>query len=142
MIGLYIYKQYLTKELLEIFRKTKGNGYMKFQKVTMIDEFYGYMLGLMIFVGTLMILKILRFNNRMAMLIRTLSTCWTDLSGFLAVFYLVFFAFVQMFHIILYTEMHDFMTLRWTLETCFTMMLNRFKFGTLKVFFFTKHLCF
>ena len=46
---------------------------------------------------------------------------------------LAFGAFVQMFYFILYSEMDDFKTLIRAFETCFTMMLNKFKFGTIKV---------
>ena len=38
-----------------------------------------------------------------------------------------------MFYFILYSEMDDFKTLIRAFETCFTMMLNKFKFGTIKV---------
>ena len=37
-----------------------------------------------------------------------------------------------MFYLILYCELDDFKTLVRTFETCFTMMLNKFKFGKLK----------
>ena len=63
----------LTDELLEIFNRTFGNGYMKLQKVALIDEFYGYHLGLIIFAANLKLLKILAFNNKMSLLIYTLS---------------------------------------------------------------------
>ena len=63
----------LTDELLKIFNKTFGNGYMKLQRVALIDEFYGYHLGLIIFAANLKLLKILAFNNKMSLLIYTLS---------------------------------------------------------------------
>ena len=67
-----------------------------------------------------------------AMLILTLKTAWEDLSGFLGVFFLIFFAFVQLFYMILFTELDDFRTIIVALETCFTMLLNKFKFGSIK----------
>jgi hypothetical protein len=51
--------------------------------------------SLILFVGILKFIKLLRFNNRFAVLILTLKTAWDDLLGFFAVFFLVFFAFVQ-----------------------------------------------
>ncbi|QQP40055.1 Uncharacterized protein FKW44_013971, partial [Caligus rogercresseyi] len=61
----------------------------------------------------------------------TLNRCWEDLSGFFVVFFFMFFAFVHLFYIILSSEMFDFHTLILAFETCFTMLLNKFKFGTL-----------
>ena len=72
-VGMYFYKVYLTEEILKIFSKTFGNGYMKLQKVALIDEYYGYHLGLMIFAANLKVLKILSFNNKMSLLIFTLA---------------------------------------------------------------------
>ena len=71
----------LTDELLEIFNRTFGNGYMKLQKVALIDEFYGYHLGLIIFAANLKLLKILAFNNKMSLLIYTLSRFIEILEG-------------------------------------------------------------
>lgn len=72
-VGFYFYKGYLTREIMEIFGKTYGNGYMKLQKVAKIDELYGYHLGLIIFASNLKVLKILSFNNKMSLLIYTLA---------------------------------------------------------------------
>ena len=132
-IGFYNYKRVLTAQLLDIFSTTFGNGYMKLQHVALIDEFYGYHLGLLIFAANIKLLKILEFNQQMSLLIYTLSRCWGDLSGFLGIFFLAFAAFVQMFYLILYSDMNDFKTPLRAFETCFSMMLNKFKFGTIKV---------
>ena len=61
----------------------------------MMDEYYGYGIGSILFVGTIKFIKMLRFNNRFAILTLTLRVVYEDLSGFLSVFFLVFFAFVQ-----------------------------------------------
>ena len=132
-VFLFFYKLYLTGEIMEVFATTYGNGYVRLQRVALIDEIYGYHLGWMIFVSNIQLLKILKFNNRMSMLIMTLASCWSDLSSFLGIFFLAFSSFVQMFFFILYTDMDEFKTIKWAFQTCFTMMLNKFKFGTLKV---------
>ena len=77
-------------------------------------------------------IKLLRFNNRFSQLILTLRHCWDDLSGFLVIFFLVFFSFVQLFYTILQTNMEEFHSMKAALQTCFTMMLNKFKFGNMK----------
>ena len=131
-VGFWTWRHLITDELLVTFSRTFGNGYMKLQKVALIDEFYGYHLAFLIFFANIKLLKILEFNHKMSLLIYTLAGCWSDLSGFLGIFFMAFGAFVQMFYFILYTELADFKTLTRTFQTCFTMMLNKFKFGTLK----------
>jgi hypothetical protein len=61
--------------------------------------------SLILFVGILKFVKLLRFNNRFAVLILTLKTAWEDLLGFFAVFFLVFFAFVQVLSPVLKTKL-------------------------------------
>ena len=55
-----------------------------------------------------------------------------DLSGFLGIFFLAFGAFVQMFYLILQSDLDEFKTLPGAFQTCFTIMLNKFDFGKIK----------
>ena len=130
--GIYAYRYILTREILDTFKETKGNGYMKLQYVGLFDEYYGYAMGMILFIANIKLIKLLRFNNRFSQLILTLRVCWDDLSGFLGIFFLVFFAFVQLFYTILQSNMEEFHSIVASLETCFTMMLNKFKFGNMK----------
>ena len=63
----------------------------------------------------------------------SIRRCWEDLSGFLGIFFLAFGAFVQMFYLILFSELDEFKGLLRSFETCFTIMLNKFDFGKIKV---------
>ena len=49
---------------------------MKLQYAGVIDEFYGYSIGLILFVATIKFIKLLRFNNRFNILLLTLKACW------------------------------------------------------------------
>ena len=80
---------------------------MKLQYVGWFDEYYVYMMAIILFVANVKFIRLLRFNNRFSQLILTLKTCWEDLSGFLAIFFLVFFAFVQLFYMILQSNMKE-----------------------------------
>ena len=59
-VGFYFYKTFITNKLLDVFSKTFGNGYMKLQHVALVDEFYGYHLGFLIFFANI---KLLKINN-------------------------------------------------------------------------------
>ena len=50
---------------------------MKLQYVGVIDEFYGYAVGLILFAATVKFMKLLRFNNRFQIVLLTLKRCWT-----------------------------------------------------------------
>ena len=97
-----------------------------------MDEYFNYLTGYIYFISFIKFVRLLRFNNRFAQLMLTLETAWEDLVGFFGVFFLIFCAFVQMFYYILYTQLDEFSTFIKAFETCFTMLLGRFKFGSLK----------
>nr|XP_040566802.1 polycystic kidney disease 2-like 2 protein [Lepeophtheirus salmonis] len=130
-IGLYIYRLMLSHDILKIFGRTYGNGYVKFQLLGLADEYFIYFMGIIVFVCTLKVMKLLQFNRKFSVITMTLNRCWEDLKGFFVVFFFAFFAFVHFFYIILHSEIFDFHTLINAFETCFTMLLNKFKFGTL-----------
>ena len=44
-MGLYVHRMLLIRDILNIFRKTRGNGYVKLQYVGKIDEFYSYLIS-------------------------------------------------------------------------------------------------
>ena len=90
-------------------------------------------LGLLIFLAILKLLKILGFNLKMSMLIFTLNRCWSDLSSFLAIFFLFIFAFVQMFFFMLQAQLADFRSIYSAFFMCFSMMMNKFNFAELWV---------
>ncbi len=141
--GFFYGARYIwTQHILATFKETYGNGYMKLQYVGLMDEMYGYCIGLILFIATVKFIKLLRFNNRFEILLSTLRACWDDLSGFLAVFLLVFSAFVQLFYMILHTNMLEFHTIIASFETCFTMVLNKFKFGRIRETSFTASVMF
>lgn len=109
-VGLYIYRLILTNHILSVFDQTHGNGYVKLQYVSAVDEMFGYLLAFIMFVAILKFIKLLRFNKRMGILYATLSQCSKDLKSFSIVFSIVFFAFVQMFYILFGLTMKEFST--------------------------------
>jgi hypothetical protein len=97
-----------------------------------MDEMYGIMLSFIVFFGTIKFIQLLRFNIRFNQLMRTLSGCWDELTGFLLVFFVIFFAFVQLFYIILHNWLQEFSSVLASLETCFTILLGKFDFSNIR----------
>ena len=98
----------------------------------MMDAYFNYLTGYIYFISFVKFVRLLRFNTMFAQLMLTLQAEWEDLVGFFGVFFLMFCAFVQMFYYILYTDLDEFSTFNTAFQTCFTMLLGRFKFGSLK----------
>lgn len=128
---LYVTRMLLTNRILKIFDRTKGNGYIKLQYVSSIDEFFGYIIAFTIFIGILKFIRLLRFNKRMGILYSTLAQCSKDLKSFCIVFCVVFFAFVQMFYLLFGLHMKDFGSFINSAETTFGMMTGKFDFDSM-----------
>lgn len=128
---LYVTRMLLTNRILKVFDRTKGNGYIKLQYVSSIDEFFGYIIAFTIFIGILKFIRLLRFNKRMGILYSTLAQCSKDLKSFCIVFCVVFFAFVQMFYLLFGLHMKDFGSFVNSAETTFGMMTGKFDFDSM-----------
>jgi hypothetical protein len=128
---LYVYRVIITNRILKIFDRTKGNGYIKLQFVTSIDELFGYIIAFTIFIGILKFIRLLRFNKRMGVLYSTLNQCSKDLKSFCIVFCIVFFSFVQMFYLLFGLHMKDFGSFVNSAETTFGMMTGKFDFDSM-----------
>ena len=115
-------------QITEKFKETKGLAYMKFERVAQWTAIYHYTVGLLVFFTILKLIKLLRFNKKMSLLSQTLRRCGRQLAQFSVIFMIVFFSFVQFFHIILLSDMYQFMTFIRAWETSFAMMLGRFEF--------------
>lgn len=128
---LYVYRMILTNRILKIFDRTKGNGYVKLQYVTSIDESFGLIIAFTIFIGILKFIRLLRFNKRMGMLYSTLDQCSKDLKSFCVIFTIVFMAFTQLFYILFGIHMTDFSSFINSAETTFGMMTGKFDFDSM-----------
>lgn len=127
-VGLYIYRYLLMKETTALFKATKGNAYMKFQLIEFWSEMYTYIVGIITFFTIIKLIKLLRFNRKISFLTETLSQSGRELALFGIMWGIVFFSFVQYFHLILLRDMFQFATFISAFETSMAMMLGRFDF--------------
>lgn len=130
-IGLYVYRMIITNQLLRVFDRTMGNGYLKLQFVCSLDEMFGYIIAFTIFIGILKFIRLLRFNKSMGVLYQTLNQCSKDLKSFCIVFVVVFLSFVQMFYLLFGLYMQDFGSFVNSAETTFGMVTGKFDFDAM-----------
>ncbi|XP_036357895.1 polycystin-1-like isoform X2 [Octopus sinensis] len=130
---IFIYKLLETTRLTDLFRKTQGNKYMKFQYVAFWNEMFCIIVGWLVFLATLKFMKLLRFNKRMSMLSSTLTNSAPSLLNFSLVFWIFFLSFVQVFYLLFFREMSDFANFITAAETGFLMMMGKFDFHMMKL---------
>jgi len=126
---IFVYRYVATLKLLDIFSKSGGNAYMKFQVVAYWNEVLLYMLGLLVFWSTIKFIKLLRFNKVMSLLGSTLKYASTSLLYFSVMFFLLFFAFIQFFYMTYSSQFRTFSTIVLTIEECLQMLVGKFAFN-------------
>ncbi|XP_033750161.1 uncharacterized protein LOC117334568 isoform X2 [Pecten maximus] len=126
-VVLYFYRLVITNTLTERFKHTHGNEYMKFQYVGYWSEIFSYIIGWLVFFGTLKFLKLLRFNKKMSLLASTLKNSCKDLMHFSIIFNIVFLAFIQFFYLIYVAHIKSFSTFITALESGIVMMMGKFE---------------
>ena len=75
--------------------KENGDKFTSFQYAASSDLAYGYTLAAVIFIASLKVLKLFRFNKNMLMLIKTLQYASKDLRYYLLFFGIPFMAYIQ-----------------------------------------------
>ncbi|CAH1796902.1 unnamed protein product [Owenia fusiformis] len=131
-IAMYFWRLKLTNDLTDSFKKHHGNSYNNFQFVAYYNENLTYYVGLLCFIVTIKFLRLLRFNKRMSLLASTLKYGAKPLAAFGVVFGIVFFAFVQVFYLLLMTTLEKFNSMVNSMLTVVQMMLGRFSFNDMK----------
>lgn len=134
-VGLYVFRTILTFQILYVFNETHGNGYVKLQYVSTIDEIFGYLLAFIMFVAILKFIRLLRFNKRMGVLYATLAQCSKDLKSFSIVFCIVFFAFVQMFYLLFGLTMKEYSSFVVSEQSAYLIRLTNNGFPVLSIEF-------
>ncbi|XP_055954867.1 uncharacterized protein LOC126810750 isoform X1 [Patella vulgata] len=123
---VYFYRLNVTNELTAIFARSHGNEYMKFQYAGYWNEIFTYMIGWLVFFGTLKFLKLLRFNKRMALVAATLKNGSNSLIHFGIIFLIVYMAFMQLFYLTFMNLSTTFSTFVTSMESGVLMMMGKF----------------
>jgi len=131
-IVFYLYKMFLASRIISTFEKTRGRGYIKLQYVAYLDEVFSYMIGFLVFFGTLKFIKLLRFNKRLGFLTSTLKQCAGDLKGFVIIFFVIYFTFSFTFFVLIGYATEDFANIIASTESSFAMMLGSFNFEEIR----------
>ncbi|XP_064091678.1 uncharacterized protein LOC135205258 [Macrobrachium nipponense] len=125
-IVFYLLKTSLTYYTIDKFTATKGKKYIRMQPLAFLDEVVGYVISFQVFIGTLKLLKLLRFNKRIGMLSATLKHAAGDILGFGLLFVVMLFSFSSVFYLISMTSVEEFSTFSRAVESCFFEINKKF----------------
>ncbi|KAK4308077.1 hypothetical protein Pmani_020206 [Petrolisthes manimaculis] len=125
-IVFYLLKTSLTYYLLDKFIATLGKKYIRIQPLAVLDNILGYVVALQVFIGTLKLLKLLRFNRRIGMLSATLKYASGDILGFGLIFIVTLVSFVTIFYLNTLSTVEEFSTFVKATESSFFLINKKF----------------
>ena len=99
---------------------------MKLQRVNECNQTLTFSLGFCVFFATLKVLKMLRFSRNIANLGSTLKLCLSELISFSILFFIVWFAFVQLMCLFSNSDMESYSSLTRSMQSAFQIILGKF----------------
>ena len=126
-ILLYLVKTAYVYWLLDLLAKSKGRRNIRMQSLGSFDKTLTQMIGLLMFIATLKMLRLLRFNKRIGYLGATLKLAGPEILGFLFVLLISILSFVSLFYLIARSTSQDFSTFVKTVETAFFIIDEKFQ---------------
>ena len=102
--------------------------FINFENAALSDMAYGHVLAFVAVVVFVKFLKLLRFNNKMLLMFKTVQYASKDLKYFTISFALVFLAFAQLSYLLFSQHIEGYSNFIRTIESLFNLMLGKFDF--------------
>lgn len=118
-------------EISKYFIETKGYDYIKLQDVNLANQLIVITLSCCCAFQTIKFLQLLRFNNKIYMLALTLNHCIPKLGGFVLVFSVIWFAFVQLMYLFFNERSYAYADIVKSVTTSIQILLGKFEIGPL-----------
>ena len=94
----------------------------------MFEEYFGYFQAMCLFLANMKVLQLLRFNQRLALILDTISASMNEIIGFAAIFAITYTAFCMAFMMLLSNKLYEFSNFLLVNEQAFASMLGKFSF--------------
>ncbi|CAF1323346.1 unnamed protein product [Adineta steineri] len=121
-IGIYIRRYNKCKRIGKLFNKTNGYVYINFQLTSYINDILILLLSFSCFFGTIKLLKLCRFNQRLCLFIQTLQYAGKELLSLS----IVFISFLSLFYLLFISELDSCSSLFKTAQILFEIILMQY----------------
>ncbi len=111
-------------EVMNFFKATRGYDYKNLQLINSYNSELPHSLGLCVAFSTIKLLKLFRFNKNISFLGLTLKNCFGELISFSCIFFIIWFAFVQLMYFIYGTDIEEYSSIATSMTTSFEMLMN------------------
>ena len=130
-VGLYVWRHQEIEHIGDLFRQTNGFVYVNLQPAVYIQDTLVYLLSFCCFFSTLKFLRLCQLDRRLSLFTDTVRHARRDLCSFLAMYSIVFMAFLVLFYLLFVSKLASCSTLLQTARMMFEMTLLKFDTGEL-----------
>ena len=95
-------------------------------KANLYNQTLTFSLGVCVFLSTIKVMKILRFNSSISNLGSTFKECFSELASFSLVFFIIYISFVQIMFMLFGSYIDGYSSFTKSMETAFLIMLGKF----------------
>ncbi|CAF1084827.1 unnamed protein product [Adineta steineri] len=125
-VGIQIWRVNEAARIASLFHETHGNTYINFQLLAYVNDFYLFFLGFCCFFGTLRLLRLCRYNQRINLLALTLKRAARELLSFSMMFAIIFIAFLMLYYFQFCSAIWECSSLLHTAQMLFELLLLKF----------------
>ncbi|UJR16871.1 hypothetical protein I4U23_003769 [Adineta vaga] len=125
-IGIYIWRYHEYQRISQLFEQTNGYININLQFIVYINDILTYLYGFCCFFGTIKLIRLCRFNQRLNLFLQTLKYARKRLLSFGMMFSIVFLSFVCLFYLLFISKISSTATLLSTIQILFEMTLMNF----------------
>jgi uncharacterized membrane protein YgcG len=122
--GFYISQLMIANITMNAFHENKRK-YVNFQQVMAMDSAVALLLACSAFFGIIRFMKLLRFNKRISMLTKVLSTSARQWPGFFMIAIVFYISFIHIGYLMFSPFLADFQSLMTSCETMFSVTMGR-----------------
>ena len=124
--AMYMYRLNYANSIEDMLKMLGSGAYIKMQSINNANQSFIFCLSFCCFLATLRLIKYFRFNKSVYIFVITLRTAFPDIAGYLFVWFMSWFAFVQIFYLIFNENVFKYSTLSRALTTTVKIMLGVF----------------
>jgi hypothetical protein len=125
-VGVYVWLYQEIKRIGNLFRENKKYAYVSLQQTAYINDTLTFLLGFCCFFGTIKLLRFCRLNRRLSIFGDALRHAAKDLLFSTMMFFVVFIAFLGLFHLLFASKIWACSSFVGTAQMLFEMVLMKF----------------
>ena len=125
-VGIYAWRYHEYNRISQLFKETNGYAYINLQLAGYANNFLTFIYGFCCFFGTVKLIRLCRFDSRIALFMQIFQDSSRTLTSFSIMFGIMYSAFICLFYLLFQSRLYSCSTILQTAAMLFEMLLMNF----------------